>query len=388
MSIGSRPLRAAFVIASLLSASGAAAQNQERYSLQGFGGWTFGKTDNDNTYGYVASEDGEWNNYYFALNLAAQPMEKLSIRSQAFWGEDLRDKRLQLDYVFAQWSQSPALRFRVGKAPVPFGVYTEVYDVGTVRPFYLLPQFYEGPLGLIPKAYVGVGVTGVKPLGEQWEIQYDAFGGEIRFEEFSTDYVSGFDPSTGTPTIGTLRSQIVGREMIGGRLLLAAPEKGLDAGGTVFYANDVRQRIEDGPLQPYSVTENATWVNLRAQYQKNAFAARGEWFGALARDADVKSFYAEASYKLGKHWQLAAQYESSDIELAPGSDDVPEALTHHESFGLALNYWVSPEFVLKLNGYNVDGNMIARPAAAGLRAVLGTIEGTTNVVVVGAQFSF
>lgn len=388
MSIGRRSAWAAFVIAALLSASGAAAQNQERYSLQGFGGWTFGKTDNDNTYGYVASEEGEWNNYYFALNLAAQPMEKLSIRAQAFWGEDLRDQRIQLDYVFAQWSQSPALRFRVGKAPVPFGIYTEVYDVGTVRPFYLLPQFYEGPLGLIPKAYVGAGITGVKPLGEQWEIQYDAFGGEIRFEEFSTDYVSGFDPSTGMPTIGTLQSQIVGREMIGGRLLLAAPEKGFDVGGTVFYANDVRQRIEDGPLQPYTVTENATWVNLRAQYQKNAFAVRGEWFGALARDADVKSFYAEASYKLGKHWQLAAQYENSDIELAPGTDSIPEQLARHESFGLALNYWVSPEFVLKLNGYQVDGNMIARPTAAGLRAVLGTIEDSTSVVVVGAQFSF
>ena len=154
------------MLVSLAIPRGASAQGTERYSLQGFGGWAFGDTNNDNRYGYVASGEGDWNNYYFALNLAAQPMEKLSIRSQAFWGEDQRGQRIKLDYVFAEWAHAPALKLRVGKAPVPFGIYTEVYDVGTVRPFYLLPQFYEGPLGLIPKAYEGVGLT----VSDAWEI--------------------------------------------------------------------------------------------------------------------------------------------------------------------------------------------------------------------------
>jgi len=375
-------------VAALLLAGTARAQDAERYSLRGFGGWAFGDTNNDNTYGYVASGPGEWNNYYFALNVAAQPMQKVSIRAQAFWGEDLRGKRLTLDYVFAQWAHSPAFKFRVGKSPMPFGIYTEVYDVGTVRPFYLLPQFYEGPLGLIPKAYAGVGLNGTLSVSDDWEIQYDAFGGEIRFEPFSTDTIAGFDPETQLPIIDTIDSQLVGRKMVGGRLLLASPLKGFDIGGTVFHSGEIKQRVEDGPLQDYSVTDKATFVNARAQYQKDAFAARTEWFAALADDADVKSVYVEASYKLGKHWQLAGQYENSKIVLNPGDESVPEPIRRHESFGLALNYWVSPEFVLKLNGYTIDGNMITRPDLAGLRAVLGTIDESTTVVVIGAQFSF
>ncbi len=386
MSINQRIRSGALALLALAAAGRAPAQSSERYSLQGFGGWAFGDTNNDNRFGYVASDEGEWNNYYFALNVAARPMDKLSIRAQAFWGEDLRGKRIELDYAFAQWEFSPALKFRVGKTPVPFGIYSEVYDVGTLRPFYLLPQFYEGPLGLIPKAYVGAGLTGVKTLGDRWELQYDAFGGEIGFEEFTVDTIS-FDEA-GQPVVNSLPAQVVASNLVGGRALLAAPDKGLDFGGSVFYSPKVQQRIDDGPRVPYSVTDTATFVNLRAQYQKDRVGARAEWFAALTRSADVKSFYVEASYKLDRHWQLAAQYENSDIVLLPGDESVPEPLRRHESVGLALNYWVSPELVLKLNGYRVDGNMIAQPLGAGLRAAMGTIEEPTNVVVVGAQFSF
>jgi hypothetical protein len=381
-------LAGAFLVASLLAAPTAHAQAESRYSVRGFGGWAFAASDNDNSFGYVASERGDWKNYYLALNVAAQPTQKLSIRSEGFWSEDQRGARPRLDYVFAQWAHSPAIKLRVGKAPVPFGIYSEVYDVGTLRPFQLLPQFYEGPLGLIPKAYLGAGLTGAAPLGEDWEIHYDAFGGEIRFEPFQTDFVAGIDPATGIPLVRTLESQIVGREMAGGRLLLVAPVKGIDIGGTVFYLNDVKQRIEGGALQRYSVTDNSTHLNARAQYQREAFGARAEWFGVLADDADVKSFYVEASYKLGRHWQVAGQYETSKIVLRDGDDSIPEPIRRHQSFGLAVNYWLRPELVLKLNAYRVDGNMIARPGQAGLRAALGTINEKTSVVVAGAQFSF
>lgn len=387
MSIG-KWVRGALGLLALAATDQVRAQStDERYSFQGFGGWAFADTNNDNRSGFIASEQGDWNNYYFALNVAARPLDKLSIRAQAFWAEDQRGKRVNLDYAFAEWAHSPALKLRVGKTPVPFGIYTEVYDVGTVRPFYMLPQFYEGPLGLIPKSYVGVGVTGGKPLGEQWELQYDAFGGEIHLEPFSTDALAGFDPATQLPVFVSVQNQLVGREMVGARLLLASPAKGLDFGATLFYVNHLLQSVEGGELQEYSVTDHATFANVRARYQKNGFALQAEWLGALARDADVKSIYAEASYKLDRHWQVAAQYENSDISIAP-TENFPEPLRHHESYGLALNYWVSPEFALKLNGYKVDGNMIAQPELPGLRAALGSIDQSTTVVVVGAQFSF
>jgi hypothetical protein len=372
------------LLATLAWSQESAAQDAQKYTLQGFGGWAYGQTDNDNIFGYSASPDGVWDNYYFALNVGAKPMEKLSIRAQAFWGDDLRGQRTNLDYVFAEWAQSSSLKLRVGKVLVPFGLYSETYDVGTLRPFYLLPQFYAGTLGLIPKAYLGGGVTGAPRLGESWELQYDVFGGQIEFEPFFLDRITGQDPATGLPVFTTTQEQMVGQDMIGGRLLLQSSERGLDFGGSLVHMGHV-QVPEGSPLELGS----ANLYNLRAQYQKGPLAARAEFFkGSSESSEGVLSWYAEASCRFLKKWQVAAQYEHSKIIVPEGDTSIPETLTRSESLGLALNFWVSPEFVLKLNGYAVDGNMVAKPENAALAAVLGTIDQKTGVLVLGAQFSF
>jgi hypothetical protein len=372
------------LLTALASSQVATAQETSRYSLQGFGGWAYGKTDNDNFFGYSASPEGVWDNYYFALNVAARPMDKLGIRAQAFWGDDLRGERMKLDYVFAEWAQSPSLKLRVGKVLVPFGLYSETYDVGTLRPFYLLPQFYAGTMGLIPKAYLGGGITGTPRLGDSWELQYDAFGGQIEFEPFEIELVNGFDPATGLPTFGTIHAQLVGRDMLGGRLLLQSAEAGVDFGGTIIHMGEL-----DDPEVGILDSGGGTFYNLRAQYRRGPLELRGEFFKA---DTDagqgIESYYAEASYRFLRKWQVAAQYENSELQLTGEGASIPKTLQRHESIGLALNFWVSPEFVLKLNGYSVDGNMIARPENASLDAFLGRIDDSTGVLLVGAQFSF
>jgi hypothetical protein len=372
------------LVATLAGGRGSLAQDAARYSLQGTGGWAYGETNNDNFFGYSASPEGVWDNYYFALNVGAHPMEKLSIRAQAFWGDDLRGERVKLDYVFAEWAHSSNLKLRVGKVLVPFGLYSETYDVGTLRPFYLLPQFYAGTLGLVPKAYLGGGLTGAPRLGEKWELQYDAFGGQIEFEPFFLDRITGFDPGSGLPSFTRTTEQMVGEHMVGGRLLLVSSEHGVDVGGSAIHMGHVKVP-EGSPLQLGS----ANLYNLRAQYQKGPLAARAEYFrGDSESDEGVASWYVEASFRFLKKLQLAAQYEHSRILLSAGDESIPETLRRHESLGLALNLWVSPEFVLKLNGYTVDGNMVARPDNPGLAAVLGTIGEKTGVLLIGAQFSF
>jgi len=121
---------------------------------------------------------------------------------------------------------------------------------------------------------------------------------------------------------------------------------------------------------------------------RGSFGLRSEWFRVDTRDADLDTFYVEASYRLTKHWQLAGQYETMSLTLLPGDDSVPDPLDRSESIGAALNYWFSPGFVLKLNGYRVDGNLIAQSRQPVIDYILGTLEETTYVVVFGTQFSF
>lgn len=384
-----RPRAALGALALILLAGAAHAQTSgERYSLRGFGGWALGRTDNDNEYGFVASGDTEFANYNFALNLAAQPAEKLSIRSQAFWGEDLRGRRVDLDYVFVEWAHSPKLKFRAGKVLSPFGLYTETYDVGTLRPFYLLPQFYAGSQGLLPKSYLGGGLTGAIPLGEEWELDYDAVGGEVRFQEIPSTVVVGRDPS-GLPISQTFELQLIGRNMVGGRVGVASTANGLQAGASALHVH-LQQSIDGGPRQPYPPSDQATLANAYLRYDRGPFRLQAEYFHAFADTVDLWSGYAEASYKLGRHWQVAGTYDRGQLEPEAGSlyASLPDQLKRHESFGLAVNYWASPDVVFKLNGYTVSGNQSARSANAGVDALLGRLDDSTYVVVLGTQFSF
>ena len=370
----------------LVLLAGTTSAQTARYSIQGFGGAAFADLSSDGRWAEAATKDGD-GNYSFALSAAAQPWQKLALRAQGFAGYNLRGQTFKLDYAFAEYAHSPAFKLRGGKVMTPFGLYSEIYDVGTLRPFYYLPQFYQGRLGLIPKSYLGGGVTGMKSLGDSWDVGYDAFGGQMRFEEFTTSQLNGFDPATRLPIIDEFEAQLIGSQMVGGRLLAASPVHGLEVGGTVLYIGKLEQQTAEG-RKPFITGKDATFANGRLQYQRGGFTARAEIFKVFTERADVRSYYVEVSQKFLRHWQLAAQYENADIALLPGDDSLPPPLKEHESIGAALNFWVTPNFVIKLNGYHVEGSMLNRPMGAIVKYLQGTLDTRSNVVVVGTQFSF
>ncbi len=129
--------------------------------LHGFGSVAAGET-NGNHY-MVAAEEQEIEHSSFALNLAAEPIENLKINAQVEWVTDDGEVEIERDYAFAEWSVSKALRFRFGEAQHPFGLYTEIFDVGTLRPFVKLPQGLYGPAGFAAEFYRGAGITGNVP---------------------------------------------------------------------------------------------------------------------------------------------------------------------------------------------------------------------------------
>ena len=272
---------------------------------------------------------------------------------------------------------------------MPFGLYTEIHDVGTLRPFYLLPQFYSGSSGLMPKSYLGGGVTGVVPLGETWELGYDAFAGEVHFQEFPSNAVVGMDPATGVPIVRDVTMELIGRDMIGGRVLVGAPSKGLQVGAGLLRAG-IEQRVDEGPREPFPAAADAELAQIQVQYQRKGFMLRSEYFHGFVDTATLRAFYAEASYKITKQWQVAALYESTVIDPKLGSpyDGLPDNMRHHEAFGLGVSYWLSPELVVKLDGYSADGNFATRGATTFVDSLLGRAETKTGVVVAGVQFAF
>ncbi|MCB1036210.1 MAG: hypothetical protein KDD47_20470, partial [Acidobacteria bacterium] len=166
----------------------------ESVQIHGFGGWAFGSSS---PWPYLTGRGGgeaEYENGEFALNISAQPSNRLHVAAQFFW-EVTPDgtEEIEMDYAFAEWSFSDRLRLRAGQVKFPFGIYGEILDVGTLRPFFTLPQSIYGDNELESEAYLGLGVTGSKDLGSGWRLAYDIYGGGLDLEvgESLTDIFEG-----------------------------------------------------------------------------------------------------------------------------------------------------------------------------------------------------
>lgn len=355
------------------------AQFMNNVAIHGFGGWAYGKTDNENQY-LVGNEDGSYDHVSFSLNITARPYEQLSLYLQPSYSEgvtEFEEKDVNLDYAFAEWYFSDTFILRVGKVKAPFMLYTEIYDVGTVRPFFFLPQGVYQQLSA--EAYKGVGLTGSLFSKEGWELQYDLYGGKLNVQSNPFVNPQTFEFVEVTPVIN---------DLIGGRLSLQTPVTGLNAAVSSFAGNFEM----DNPV--LSLDEHYVIVGPSLEYASEHWKICSEYLTQVdSSKISLDSIYLEASYQVTEHWQLAARYEHTDVEIdmPPDLDYVPSSTYDHQETVFGLNYWLNPNLVFKLSYHIVEGNRFAFPedGAKYLQHTLdGNFEETTHLVLVGTQFSF
>jgi hypothetical protein len=366
-------------------AAGALHADDNIVQIHGFGGWSYGKAS-DNSY-VTATPTGNAKTAEFALNISARPYDRLSVIAQVHL--DTFTKKTELDYGFAEWQATDQLKIRAGRVKHPFGLYGEVYNVGTVRPFQILPQSLYGPLGFTAQAYNGAGLTGTKRFGK-WEVLYDLYAGSIDGE-----YGLALPPSpTAVPAPNPNNSpwQDIGftyNDIVGGRVHVTTPVDGLMIGASGF-------KGKDNFATSTALLEVDRTVYLgSAEYAHGPLTLRAEYGHGESKSLHTtKGKYVEGSYRIGPKWQLAARWERADLDV-PGfasSFAGPMASTlYHEDKAVGVNYWFNANFVLRANYHMVEGNRISH--AESNREMLrqlstGALDTDTNALIVGAQFSF
>jgi hypothetical protein len=361
-----------FVVGLVLAASAAFAQENPEVTLHGFGGNAYGNT-NENRY-LAGSPAGEYQNAQLALAAIAGVSDRLQVSSQVSWKQLAEGTGVELDYAFAEWKFSDALRLRAGRAKQPFGIYTEIFDVGTVRPFYSLPQGIYGPAALVAKGYDGLGLTGRKPAGGGWAIQYDVYFGGVRLDStpLAPGEEEGGEVESAAGEVETIR------DALGARVDVETPVSGLHLGASAYSGREQREEV---------VRHNV--FGFHAEYLTGPWSVRAEYVWHPETDGpDLRAFYLEAARRLGAHWQVAARYDWSDTVFSSGETLPARSLGRQQDAALGLNYWFSGSFVLKLSGHRVTGNRFARPDDLGGALDAGTLKSRTDLVLVGAQFSF
>jgi hypothetical protein len=344
-------------------------------AVHGFGSWAFGRTG-DNVF-LNGTPEGEFRRVSMALNLSARVEDKLTIHAQGELREDEDATRTTLSFAFAEYAMSDRLRLRVGQVKHPFGLYTEVFTVGTLRPFLELPQGFYGPIGFAGESYRGLGLSGTVESG-RWGLAYDLYGGGNDLQKFAApeEYYAG---STLQDVAEETEDQST-RNVVGGRLVVNTPVAGLSVGASSYTG------ILNEPA-----ANRRTVIAAQIEYRSDRLTIAAE--GAhedQVRDEVATGGYVQVAYKVRPRWQVAAQGDYLTNRFFGVESTNTPSLQYHKEAALALDYWVSSALVIKAEYHRVNGNRFSMPHPENLLSVLSANElrTATHLFQFGGQFSF
>ncbi|MEW6777165.1 MAG: hypothetical protein AB1405_12785 [Bdellovibrionota bacterium] len=347
----------------------------DKVQVHAFGSWFYGKTS-ANSFG-TGTEEGDYDNLQFALNVSAEPSDRLSINGQIDWEHKGGEEEIEteLDFAFAQWEFAEWLKFRAGRLQQPFGIYTEIFDVGTLYPFSSPPFSVYGSVGIVTEGVDGAGFTGNHAWGD-WDVDYDIYFGQLHLEEVEPWAVLAGEAAVGDP-IEAESEEI--KNVIGGRFVIETPLiEGLRFGASAYTGEGIEEGGE----------KERVWVaGPQIEYAFEPFGIRAEYYHK-ASDETVDAGYVEGDFRFYEdHIQLAGLFawvetdSGVDVSLAPSVEE-------HKVYGIALNYWFNSHFVIKTAYRFVDGNRLAVPAEDNTPIATGMLEEQSHLAEAGVSFSF
>jgi hypothetical protein len=344
-------------------------------TIHGFGSWAFGKTG-ANVF-LAGTPEGDFRHVSMALDFGAKVDEKLSIHTQIEVKENEDGSHPALSYAFAEYAVSDALTILVGQVKHPFGIYTEVSSVGTLRPFLDLPQGFYGPSGFAGESYKGLGISGTAAVRD-WTLDYDVYGGGTDQTRFVVPerYFRGGDLQN-VAQENELQST---RNVAGGRLVVSAPVTGLRFGASAY----------TGTLNEPASNRRTVFAG-QIGYRSNAWTLESEVAREVQQnDERATGGYVLAAYRLTPEWQIAVQADRLRSTLAGVDPSSAPSLQTHEEGAFAVSYWVSRSLVVKAEYHHVNGNRFALPHPEDLLSVIAAnqLRTRTHLFQFGGQFSF
>lgn len=254
-----------------------------------------------------------------------------------------------LDWVFYQRSFGSATA-KVGRVPIPRGIYNEIRDVGTILPFYRAPyNFYTEGVESLDGAVVKYSLG----LGAGWTTDLNAFAGGWDFRQNS------FSATTGQMYVAESRAQFG----YGTQLWLNTPVTGvrLGLGGQLFRFDKYDPNTG---LTGTATPQDGDLVQASLDATRDRFYVRAEWqrFRVDGKTFQYPAWYAQGGVKLTSRLGLHAQTDRAQINQFTRVAPTVVANLEYEyarDNALGATFAVTPGFVLKAEahdtrGYNYD----------------------------------
>ena len=243
---------------------------------------------------------------------------------------------LGLNWVFYERQLLEGTTVKVGKFPIPMGIYNEVLHVGTVLPFYRPPFGFYGDGGFSSETISGVGFYQAVSLGQSWSAEADLYAGEFTFYQY---YGPAVTPTRSNNALGT-------------QFWLYTPIEGVRFGLGGYRATDSNLTPPHAPSD--KVTDLNWYASLDANLGRYLFQSEWRWW-KVGKDWTFRDYYVLTGVKLTKELMLSAEAEIANIDY-PG---YVSSLKIIRDYGVGVRYAFRPNLMVKAEthlqkGYDGD----------------------------------
>jgi hypothetical protein len=237
-----------------------------------------------------------------------------------------------LDWIFYEHKFGDSA-VKVGRVKIPFGLFNEVRDVGTLLPFYRAPTDFYGAGSFTTQTIDGALVNHAFNLGGGWRLDGDLYYGNWEFVASESE--------------GVFKSKA--RNSLGAEMWLETPLPGLRIGvGGMTYT--VVKEEAGG-----TVTTPSKSYHVSVEERLGRLVTHVEYKYRHTADAKINSGYVHLGFLLTDRLTVNGQAERYHTVIA----ELPDGKDQDDDRALGLNYAFRTDLVLKLEhhwnrGFNTE----------------------------------
>lgn len=337
------PLALATLFALALPAAGQE-PDEGRLSIHGY--LTQGYAVSDGTPFYGMTDQGSTDFRYAALQFRYDKKENgflVQVNHRRLGKSPITDfeSALNVNWAFYERRTEQGLAIRVGRVPVPRGIYNERRSIGVVLPFYRAPVIFYDEGAYFSETIDGLVLSKTFWSDRTWNLDAHLYGGGW--------YLLAYDQTGSEYVVNRIRSE----NAIGSQLWVNTPIEGLRFGAS---AQTYRwESLTDGMTQQvkeYQASVDATFSRfmVRAETELMDFTTDDYYASYLQTGINLTrklSFNTQFEYAYERNWSFPVYEEEFDW---------------HKAAGVGIVYKFAPSLVFKAEHHWNKGIQVEQPA--------------------------
>lgn len=341
---------------------------KDKLSLHGYFTQAFGMSDGHQVFGIPEEGTDDYRNAALQLRYELTDRSTAVVQvSHESMGESNRDgNALELDWAFFEQRFSNGTALRIGRVQIPFGIWNELRDVGTILPFHRLPVGFYGEDHFTSETVDGLVASHVFENASPWRWSLDGYGGRWKMSEAAfSDNEARVDA-------------------LGVHLWVDTPVDGLRLG-----LGARTMRISD--LASVAAGERQNWNEWSASLDSrfDRLTVQAEYRETHFERGNQSAGYLHLGYELARGWSLHAQVEMTDLELPMGRRQGSlHSIDLFDDVALSIKGPVWRDIVLKLEYHVSKGFLVDDPTPDYFFRFAANEPFEANYGIIGVSYAF